>query len=63
MCGKKYIFICNLVDRQSSGKEHGNLVTHCSQFFGFHYTTTGFLHVLSRPIHVDMAVKNTTIFM
>jgi hypothetical protein len=46
MCGRKYIFIRNLGDRQSSGKEHGDLVSHCSQFFGFHYTITSFLQLV-----------------
>jgi hypothetical protein len=44
MSGRIYIFIGNLVVRQSSGKEHGNLDSHCSQFFGFHYALTSFLH-------------------
>jgi len=44
MCGRKYIFIRNLLDRQSSGKERGNLDSHRSQFCGFHYILTSFFH-------------------
>ena len=44
MCGRKYTFIRDSADLQSSGKEHGNLDSHCSQFFGFHYTLTSCLH-------------------